>query len=119
MPSLATTNRFQQIDQKSIQTFMALSDLTVGHIRGYHGSKPMSILNVVILVRCPRINWTVSGGLVGRTPWSARDALVPLLEPRCQPPARHGRPTRASAADQGVRPTKGVKTCPVNSWTPH
>src|ERR1022692_4863735 len=49
MPSLATTNRFQQIDQKSIQTFMALSDLTVGHTRGYHGSKPVSILNVVIL----------------------------------------------------------------------
>src|ERR1700681_4610394 len=32
--------------------------------------------------------------MVGRTPWSARDALVP-------PP----KPTRGSAADPGVRPT--------------
>jgi hypothetical protein len=37
MPPLAATNRFQQIDQKSFQTFMALSDLTVGHARDYHG----------------------------------------------------------------------------------
>src|ERR1039457_2144105 len=50
MPSLATTNRFQQIDQKSLQTFMALSDLGLGHVRDYHGLKLMSILNVVILV---------------------------------------------------------------------
>src|ERR1019366_742542 len=49
MPSLATTNRFQQIDQKSLQTFMALSDLGLGHVRDYHGSKRVSILNVVIV----------------------------------------------------------------------
>jgi len=42
--------------------------------------------------------------LVGRTPWSARDALVPLPEQRDH--AENGsRPTGASAADQGVRPT--------------
>jgi hypothetical protein len=29
---------------------MALSDLSLGHARDYHGSKHMSILNVVILV---------------------------------------------------------------------
>ena len=28
---------------------MALSDLGLGHTRDYHGSKPMSVLNVVIL----------------------------------------------------------------------
>src|ERR1039457_4335713 len=49
MPSLATTNRFQQIDQKSLQTFMALSDLGLGHVTDYHGLKRVSILNVVIL----------------------------------------------------------------------
>ncbi len=38
---------------------------------------------------------------VGRTPWSAR---VPL-EPPCR--RRPARPTRASAADLGVRPTRG------------
>src|ERR1019366_2709279 len=39
MPPLATTNRLQQINQKSFQTFMALSDLSLGHARDYHGSK--------------------------------------------------------------------------------
>src|ERR1035441_7395823 len=53
MPSLATTNRFQQIDQKSLQTFMALSDLGLGHVTDYHGLKRVSILNVVILKLCP------------------------------------------------------------------
>ena len=43
--------------------------------------------------------------LVGRTPWSARDALVPRPEQRYQHLARCERPTGASAADQGVRPT--------------
>src|ERR1017187_8587588 len=42
---------------------------------------------------------------VGRTPWSARDALVPHLEQRHQHPARRERPTGASAADPGVCPT--------------
>src|SRR5580658_2725463 len=36
--------------------------------------------------------------LVGRTPWSARVPLDPLFHSQ-------NRPTRASAADQGVRPT--------------
>src|SRR5262252_3417874 len=36
---------------------------------------------------------------VGQTPWSARDPQVPLF-------ANPKRPTRASAADQGVCPTK-------------
>src|ERR1035438_10287730 len=49
MPSLATTNRFQQIHQKSLQTFMALSDLGLGHVRDYHATKRVSTLNVVIL----------------------------------------------------------------------
>src|ERR1019366_4316808 len=44
--------------------------------------------------------------LVGRTPWSARDALVPLFARRIKPLRHGGRPTRASAADQGVRPTR-------------
>ena len=43
--------------------------------------------------------------MVGRTPWSARDALVPLFSRRIKPfqnPA--GRPG-GLAADEGVRPT--------------
>src|ERR1019366_1734198 len=61
MPSLATTNRFQQIDQKSLQTFMALSDLGLGHVRDYHGLKHVSILNVVITVTA-----ALQGGPVDR-----------------------------------------------------
>ena len=38
--------------------------------------------------------------LVGRTPWSAADALVGLVSNARQKPAR------GPAADQGVRPTK-------------
>src|ERR1019366_7660781 len=49
MPPLATTNGFQEIDQKSIQTFVALSDLGLGHARAYQHQTMMSILNVVIL----------------------------------------------------------------------
>jgi hypothetical protein len=44
--------------------------------------------------------------LVGRTPWSARVPLDPHLAPSHQPRAILERPTGASAADQGVRPTK-------------
>ena len=44
-------------------------------------------------------------GLVGRTPRSARDALVPLFARRIKHLRHCGRPTRASAADQGIRPT--------------
>ncbi len=40
--------------------------------------------------------------LVGRTPWSARVPLDPLFNDQ-------NRPTRASAADQGVRPTACVR----------
>src|SRR6266567_1965517 len=43
--------------------------------------------------------------IVGRTPWSARVPLDPLLAQPNQPEAIHERPTRASAADRGVRPT--------------
>ena len=43
--------------------------------------------------------------LVGRTPWSARDALVPLFARSIKRLRHPGRPTGASAADQGVRPT--------------
>src|ERR1039458_9177999 len=46
-----------------------------------------------------------AAGLVGRTPWSARDALVPLFARRIGRLRPCGRPTRASTADQGVRPT--------------
>jgi mono/diheme cytochrome c family protein len=42
---------------------------------------------------------------VGRTPWYARDPLVPLSGPGTDFSPRANRPTRASAADQGVRPT--------------
>src|ERR1035438_458025 len=52
MPPLATTNGFQEIDQKSIQTFVALSDLGLGHARAYQHQTMMSILNVVILGKC-------------------------------------------------------------------
>jgi hypothetical protein len=34
MAPFAAANRFQQIDQKPVQTFMALSDLGIGHARG-------------------------------------------------------------------------------------
>jgi VWFA-related protein len=43
--------------------------------------------------------------IVGRTPWSAGVPLDPLFAPLNQPHARPERPTRASAADRGVRPT--------------
>ncbi len=43
--------------------------------------------------------------VVGQTPWSARDALVPLLADRIGASRTGGRPTGASVADQGVRPT--------------
>jgi hypothetical protein len=43
---------------------------------------------------------------VGRTPWSARVPPDPLLAPSSKPHAILERPTGASAADQGVRPTK-------------
>src|SRR5438067_1912578 len=39
------------------------------------------------------MNRLVCGKIMGRTPWSARDALVPP------------KPARGPAADQGVRPT--------------
>jgi hypothetical protein len=42
---------------------------------------------------------------VGRTPWSARDALVPLFAPRNQVLADIDGPARGPAADEGVRPT--------------
>ena len=41
----------------------------------------------------------------GADPRSARDALVPLFARRIKHLRHCGRPTRASAADQGVRPT--------------
>jgi len=41
---------------------------------------------------------------VGRTPWSAWDALVSLLEKQVR--AAIDGPSRGSAADEGVRPTK-------------
>jgi len=48
--------------------------------------------------------WNASG-FVGRTPWSARDAPVPLYARRVRH-LRHGeRPARGPAADEGVRPT--------------
>ena len=43
--------------------------------------------------------------IVGRTPWSARVPLDPLFASEIRLSPRVNRPTRASAADQGVRPT--------------
>src|ERR1035438_2509371 len=43
--------------------------------------------------------------MVGRTPWSARDARVPLPNNDIGILQGASRPTGASAADQGVRPT--------------
>ena len=42
---------------------------------------------------------------VGRTPWSARVPLDPLFARRVRPVDNRDRPTRASAADRGGRPT--------------
>jgi uncharacterized protein YgbK (DUF1537 family) len=44
-------------------------------------------------------------GVVGRTPWSARVASDPLLSRESGLSDNPGRPTRASAAEQRVRPT--------------
>jgi hypothetical protein len=46
---------------------------------------------------------------VGRTPWSARVPLDPLLAPSDQPHVTQERPTGGSAADQGVRPTAELR----------
>src|ERR1035438_6623608 len=77
MPSLATTYRFQQIDQKSFQTFMALPDLGLGHVRDYHGSKRMSILNVVILELALKYTLYHSRWLSGET-HNAGDDVEPV-----------------------------------------
>jgi hypothetical protein len=45
------------------------------------------------------------GRTPGRTLWSARVPLDPLLVQPHQPHAIHKRPTGGPAADQGVRPT--------------
>jgi hypothetical protein len=45
---------------------------------------------------------------VGRTPWSARVPLDPPSPLDSEFGANASRPTGASAADQGVRPTKGI-----------
>src|SRR5216683_1180243 len=58
-----------------------------------------------MLLTFPNIGNAVQ--VVGRTPWSARVPLDPLLANRIRV-ARRARPTRASAADQGVRPTTGA-----------
>src|SRR5262249_28236405 len=47
---------------------------------------------------------------VGQTPWSARDALVPLY-------GDSNRPTRGSAADLGVCPTKHSQYFGTLGWT--
>src|ERR1017187_3044588 len=47
---------------------------------------------------------TLTGQVVGQTPWSARDALVPQPEQRYQHHVNASRPTGASAADQGSAP---------------
>ena len=46
-----------------------------------------------------------SAEVVGRTPWSARDAHVPLLARRIKTLSESKEPPRGSAADPGVRPT--------------
>src|ERR1017187_1211688 len=54
--------------------------------------------------------------LVGRTPGSARDALVPPFARRIKPSRHGGRPTRASAADPGVRPTIRTSDAMAVAW---
>ena len=44
----------------------------------------------------------ISGRVVGRTPWSAADALVGLHD-------SHEKPAGGPDADQGVRPTMSQK----------
>src|ERR1035438_1591314 len=43
--------------------------------------------------------------IVGQTPWSARGPLDPLFAQGESVSSEPSKPTRASAADQGVRPT--------------
>jgi hypothetical protein len=54
---------------------------------------------------CPELGMGAQS--VGRTPWSARVPLDPLLAPPDQPHVTRERPTGESAADRGVRPTSG------------
>ena len=56
--------------------------------------------------------------VVGRTPWSAADALVGLFGFTIESTfgQKPRRPTRASAADQGVRPTKASDI--LREWQP-
>jgi hypothetical protein len=55
---------------------------------------------------------------VGQTPWSARVPLDPLFARRVRLYDNRDRPTRAWAADQGVRPTihAGVRSRRIRSW---
>jgi hypothetical protein len=55
---------------------------------------------------------------VGRTPWSARVPLYPLLAQPNQPHAIPEWPTRGSAADQGVRPATNAehRNCGQSKW---
>ena len=58
---------------------------------------------------------------VGRTPWSARVRLDPPIAGQNHPQASSKRPTGASAADQGVRPTALAITlaCALAINAPH
>ena len=58
-----------------------------------------------ILANATYFSQAGTASLVGRTPWSARDAFVPLFSPKHQVSATGEEPAGGPAADQGVRPT--------------
>src|ERR1039457_4091603 len=105
MPSLATTNRFQQIDQKSLQTFMALSDLGLGHVRDYHGLKRVSILNVVILETLDPA--PQAARREGHNPEEDGEANQNDGELPWAGEARHGRPRAASEFERDAQMNVG------------
>ena len=54
MPPLAAADWLQQVEQESLQPLTRLGDLVLGHARAYQYQNVAPILNVVILVSCPR-----------------------------------------------------------------
>jgi hypothetical protein len=57
--------------------------------------------------------------VVGRTPWSARRPLAPLLAQQNRPLESPERPAGGAAADQGVRPTFAASTVGRRKRLPH
>ena len=73
-------------------------------------STPRPVTPRGTLVRCPRINWTGIGWLGGADPLVRAGRLVPLLEPRCQPPRRHGQADGGVGRGPGGPPYKRLQS---------